>query len=252
MRALVINLDRRPDRWQAFQNLNGHLPIEFERVAGIDGQTIDFVRLAATGFMPAHAPQQQYTPGSLGIALTFQSLFQRVVAEETTVLIVEDDIILSPDILKYYDAASDYLARGECDLFYLGYNFNTPLAFESFLGFKALIKLGENATVDPVFIEKFRYEKTPENDHLTVRIMHAWGMCALVISPQGAAKLLTECFPLAGPDQQIFLFGQDRHIPPIGIDAMINLRLQQMRLVAYGIVPPPCITPNNDSDTVPR
>ena len=81
-------------------------------------------------------------------------------------------------------------------------------------------------------------KKTPENDHLTVRIMHAWGMCALVISPQGAAKLLTECFPLAGPDQQIFLFGQDRHIPPIGIDAMINLRLQQMRLVAYGVVPP--------------
>lgn len=253
-RCLVINLDRRQDRWQGFMDRNGHMPLSFHRISGIDGQTLDFPSLITSGFIPPHAPHRQYTKGSIGIALTFQRLWQQIAEGNEPVVIFEDDVALSPDITAHIAMAADMLAQNQCDLFYFGYNFNTPIAIETLHGFKGLIKLGEQAPANAAFIRKFQHQPPQPHQTMIARIMHAWGMCAMMVSPDGAKKLLSLCFPLPDEQQQLFLFGQERHIPPIGIDSMVNLRLQQMDLRALGMFPPSAITPNDqaDSDSISR
>lgn len=257
MRLLVINLDRRPDRWQLFQHRHKSLTIDIERIAGIDGQTLDFQPLIDAGFIPPHAPDRQYTRGSIGIALTFRQIWQQIAAGNQPALVLEDDVILSPDALDHARKLVPLVMRGQCDLVYLGYNFNTPIAFETMQGFKGLVKFGETILANSAFQQDFQQSPPPSDvpwPQLMVRIMHAWGMCAMLVSPAGAQKLLDECLPLPDESEQIILYGQDRTIPPIGIDSMVNLRLQQSRIKAFGLIPPPVITPNDstDSDSLPR
>ena len=124
----MVNLERRPDRYERMKYNFDQLGIDYKWVPAMDGRTITEEFLAETGIKMLPEFSEPYhgralTYGEIGCFLSHYRLWQQIVEEELDlVLIFEDDIKFEP----YFISKLEYLKselfdlEGSWDLVFLG------------------------------------------------------------------------------------------------------------------------------------
>ena len=125
IKTFVINLNRRPDRWEVFLNNSSTLDfLDFKRFPGIDGQKVESTRQLQQIF---ENNDYQMRRGMLGCAMSHISLFINLINETDknidTYLILEDDIEFQPDFEKKFKYFYEKLQKtSNWDLAFLGHH----------------------------------------------------------------------------------------------------------------------------------
>jgi GR25 family glycosyltransferase involved in LPS biosynthesis len=125
--ALVINLDKRTDRWKYVQKTVQKLGERLERISAVDGHAVklDSVRLDPV----VHATMQTKkrfsvlhidSRGALGCALSHRKAWQRVLELGTPTLILEDDAEPTEFAKRWIQAAKQAVQHDLWDLVLLG------------------------------------------------------------------------------------------------------------------------------------
>ncbi|CAE8734406.1 unnamed protein product [Polarella glacialis] len=217
MRTLVINLDRRKDRWESMRSRLNSLegletfPLRLERFPATDGsvdevptetisQTWTTDRNAKYDGRPGYrvGVQLQMTPGERGCAMSHVRAWRSVAAStcEKPVLILEDDAVPSPTtFLKRLARSVPRAAAAEADLVYLGYIKGAP----------------------------WRRQVAPglhEAEYL-------WTTVSYVLWPSGARKLLA-CLPVDEPIDNFmgWLTSQRRVLALAAVPQMVTQELE--------------------------
>ena len=124
----MVNLERRPDRYERMKYNFDQLGIDYKWVPAMDGRKITEEFLAETGIKMLPEFSEPYhgralTYGEIGCFLSHYRLWQQIVEEELDlVLIFEDDIKFEP----YFISKLEYLKselfdlEGSWDLVFLG------------------------------------------------------------------------------------------------------------------------------------
>jgi Glycosyltransferase family 25 (LPS biosynthesis protein) len=115
----LINLDRSNERLRRFNERNGHLD-NIVRVSATDGSTLDRETLISSGYISGDL---EYGPGALGCALSHVKLWETAVAENRSITIFEDDIIVSQQFTKRAREVLSVLPT-DWDIILWGYIFN--------------------------------------------------------------------------------------------------------------------------------
>jgi GR25 family glycosyltransferase involved in LPS biosynthesis len=188
--TLVINLARRTDRWRRVsRHLNVATALDrpilllgtIERVDAIDGlysvsdlaQMVNDGRLRQRAYESVRSSSQsrvwghELTPGAFGCLLSHAKAWERAVALNESLLILEDDVeLLSP---VFYDMF--------------------PRALKELPSDFGLLYLGDMAK------DSRTITKTPFSRHLQRLSRPLWGTYAYVVSPKAAHRLLLHIFP---------------------------------------------------------
>jgi glycosyl transferase, family 25 len=115
VKPYVINLDRNPERLQAFTARFDALGIPFERFPGVDGKAMsekDFAQFVST--RPRNG--KPWGRGALGCFLSHYTLWQKIaVSDQEYSAVFEDDIHHVSNCVKDYLQTSCWLPR-DCDI----------------------------------------------------------------------------------------------------------------------------------------
>ena len=99
MKTVVINLESRKDRLEAFKK-NNLKYISYERFEAVNGYDIDYKKLTEDGYDTDHnwidpILETPITKGEVGCFLSHYKLWQRCIESNEPYLILEDDAIIS-------------------------------------------------------------------------------------------------------------------------------------------------------------
>lgn len=238
MQVHIINLDRSTERMAEFRRLNDH--VDIVRCPAVDGMTID---LMDAGFVEHFMPPP-YTPGALGCAMSHRTMWSCAVAEQRALTIAEDDAILHPSFAWRANELIELMPGYDSnwDLILWGWNFSHPLVFDMMPG---VSPCGAYLSEQDMRAGVEQYRSLALSPQL-FRLVRAFGIPCYSISPAGALKLRTACFPLR--DGAVPWPGSDKPYRNTGIDVMMNSTYDK-QLKAYVCVPPLAITRNEDSTT---
>jgi GR25 family glycosyltransferase involved in LPS biosynthesis len=161
MKKFVINLEKREDRKEAFENTNSFLT-DYKMVKAFDAADLNIVDLVNMGFDtnrlwrdPFH--NRKMTRGEIGCFISHYMLWDYCAKNDEPIMIFEDDAIIDQNLWDenyYEDLATTY------DMVYFGHNDTKP------------------------------DEAVEVNDNLIVP-GYAYNMHAYMITPSGAKKLLS-------------------------------------------------------------
>jgi GR25 family glycosyltransferase involved in LPS biosynthesis/Tfp pilus assembly protein PilF len=226
----VISLARSTERRSTFSALNGH--VDFEFFDAIVGASV----AAEAARMPAlFQPGLPYTAGAIGCAMSHLFLWQEAAATNMPITVLEDDAILRHDFQEQSARLLEQLPE-EWDIMLLGYNFDAPLALQVMPG------------VSPAVVH-FDQEQLRRGSHAfqalretpsLMKLDEAFGICGYMISPQGARKLIAECFPLK--TRSFYIRSLKRDVLNYGVD--IPMCHAYSRLNSYCAFPPIVVSKN--------
>ncbi|HWQ08001.1 MAG TPA: glycosyltransferase family 25 protein [Holophaga sp.] len=242
--AHVISLARRPERRERFLRWNGAQEgIAFTFVDAVDGRLLDRSCLVADGLL---APDADYSPGALGNALSHRALWEEAAGRNEPTLVFEDDACLQ----RRFPAIESCLAclPEGWDFLMLGYNTNAIVTLRLPNGMPVSLSFGKRHPWD--FFEHLSHDASLSARPSTYSLCQAWGTLAYLVSPQGAARMMKACFPLAPLTLDVHL--QGRAIQVFTADGMINVGLARGALKGFALFPPVALGPNaaDDSDVV--
>lgn len=245
--AVVINLPRRLDRKAQFLRWNAARSLAFNFFAAVDGKAVDRAALPATTIAPADIAK--FTAGALGCALSHGAPWRRARDRGKATLIVEDDCCLAADFGAEADRILG-LRDMSWDIIYFGYNTDGGIAVELQPGLPVTLDFrGRNPRM--AWLDRFSAAASPPP--ALHRVQQLWGALCYAVSPRGAQRLTDSCFPLSRRRPV-------RHpvtgapIQVGGLDAMINLAIEDGNIEAYACIPPVALGPNDrrTSDVMPE
>lgn len=231
----VISLGTASDRRREFARNNPHLSYAF--VDATDGRRLDEASIRASGLFEEHL---RFSPGAYGCAISHLSLWERAVRDDRVVTVAEDDAIFRFD----FEARSRQLLEElpeEWDFVLWGWN------FDSFLSLRVLPGISPAV----VFFNQDQLRKaTAEFQQLSdrtapMRLEHVFGIPAYSISPRGARKFKSRCFPVPARDLDLPLFG--KRLPNTGIDITMNLVYRESQ--AFCCFPPLVVSKNDHASS---
>jgi glycosyl transferase family 25 len=236
MKNFVINLNRKPERYDNFLRLNAATKIAFERFEASDGALFSREDVVGTKLV---APGAQFTPGAVGCAASHFRIWQQTVEAGTPALVFEDDAILRNDIRERLDVLLPALANW--DYIALGYNTDVVLELEWAPGMRAMM----------VFQPKYPNDEYAAVFQVTraqvaaIRLNICFGTPGYVVSPAGARKLLQLCFPMDNRSYPLPAFNTTASV--VGIDAMLNTVYGSIR--AFACFAPLVISKNEQASS---
>lgn len=98
----VLNLERASDRRQSMEKQLTELQWQFEFIQALDGNCLNAeARKSYSAWQAIKIVKRELSPGEIGCALSHAKLWARIVAENIEeVLILEDDVLLTPDLMR--------------------------------------------------------------------------------------------------------------------------------------------------------
>jgi len=221
LKNFVINLNRRPERYDSFLRVNAATKIAFERFEASDGASMSSEDV---GRMKLVAPGTRFTPGAIGCAASHLRIWQQTVESETPAVVFEDDAVLRNDAKERLEVLLTTLTSW--DYIALGYNTDIILDVDWAPGMRAMISLQppypneEHAAVFQVSTAQVA----------AIRLNNCLGIPGYVVSPAGARKLLELCFPMDNRSYPVPAYNSTGKV--IGIDAMMNAVYGSIRAFA--------------------
>jgi glycosyl transferase family 25 len=233
-RTYLINLDRSKDRLKEFWRYNERLKIDVERFPGVDGSKLSIADLQANGQIDA-VIAKTYTPGAIGATLSHAALWDKAIAADEAITIIEDDAIFNFD----FEAASrDFFGRlhDDWDFVLWGWNFDAPLLFELMPNVSPCLDNFNQAQMLTAVEQFQKLSLAP----LGFRLLRCFGVPCYSVSPRGARALKAGCVPIRA--MTVFFPGLNQNIANVGIDCMMNAVFPNIK--AYLSFPPLVITKN--------
>jgi glycosyl transferase family 25 len=140
VRAYVINLARSTDRRAHIAGELNKTGMDYEILTAVDGRELD---LSDTTIIdPSLSNFTQHLPGTAGGALSHLSAYKKIVADELDMgLVLEDDVILPPDLGSLADDVAGHLTGAEVVL--LSYDTFDPLQ----MGLEGSVRLPSGRTL---------------------------------------------------------------------------------------------------------
>jgi glycosyl transferase, family 25 len=234
-KAHVISLPRTPQRLDRFRQWNEPSGIHFEVLKAVDGRALMLKLVDQAVLRPGTV---SYTAGSVGSALSHRMLWQWCASGETPFLICEDDAALRADARSTIPALMARLPA-DWEMICLGYNPDTLIEVEVGAGIR--LRFGfPGANPAPEQLGRFVASATPIG---AARLLNFFGLCAYVLSPAGAKRLLDLCFPL--DDRSVVIQSLDRRVGVSTLDGRINCHLAEIG--AYAAIPPIALPDNHSA-----
>ncbi len=226
----VISLDRSEARRNEFIEMNEGLNYEF--ISAIDGSTLDKKIIEDTNLFGLGL---NYTSGAKGCALSHLNLWELAIAENQVLTIAEDDAIFREDFFEMANEVISLLSDG-WDIIFWGWNFDSILSVDLLPNISKAVMVFDQAMLRNS-IPNFRKIKTR---CLPIRLDKCLGTPAYSISPAGAKKFKSMCFPLS-PFTLEFprLNGK---LPNTGIDFAMNRIYSSTN--SFVCLPPLAVTKN--------
>ena len=235
MKNFVINLNRQPEKYESFLQMNAGTKIAFERFEASDGASLSPKDVVE---MKLLAPGAKLTPGAVGCAASHFRIWVQTVESGVPALVFEDDVIIRDDIKERLDSLLPTLE--DWDYITLGYNTDSILDLELVPGMTSRMMFlpkypnGENAA---------SFQKSTAQV-AAMRLNNCFGTPGYVVSPEGARKLLKLCFPM---DNRTFpVPALNRTLPAVGVDGMMNTIYSSIQAFACFA---PLVVPKNDHAT---
>ena len=226
----VISLERSTERRAEFRRRNFRLDFEFFNA--VDGAALSEETIAASGLFK---PGLDYTRGAYGVALSHHTLWQQAIAGGEPLTIAEDDAVFRED---FAETRAEFLARQPpgWDIVLWGWNFDAILALKLLPGVPVVMGFDQNAM--RAAINGFPFTGGMP---LSFRLDTSFGIPAYSISPAGARKLTTRCFPLTDFSQP--MPGMPNPVRNSGID--VAMAASYPACDAYVCFPPLVLTRND-------
>lgn len=122
IKNIIINLDRRPDRYEKFLKESVKTGINFERYSAVDGKLLKWTRQMDSIFDTC---DYSYRRGIVGCALSHIDLTIKLLQdnEYDVYFIVEDDIEFTDDFTQKYKLVLDQLISKDWGICYLGHHY---------------------------------------------------------------------------------------------------------------------------------
>jgi len=238
MHIYVINLDRSPERLDAFRQANAHLP-EIHRFSAVDGSTVDRNSLVAQGIIATDLP---YSNGALGCAMSHLFFWEAAINQGETITVVEDDAILHRNFLQHASELISNLA--DWDLMVWGWNFDSILMLDLLPGISPSVStFDQKGLRDNVeAYQEARFQPSP------FRLLRCFGTVAYTVTPRGAKKLRDVALPIAPFEIPIPMISP--RFPNNGIDIVMNRAYPE--LDAFVSFPPIAVTKNEHERSTVR
>jgi GR25 family glycosyltransferase involved in LPS biosynthesis len=200
----VISLERSVERRAEFRHHNSHLDYEFFNA--VDGLALAPETVAGCGLFQAGLP---YQTGAYGAALSHYSLWREAIRTGRPLTVAEDDAIFRLDFAQAHAALLSGLAP-DWDIVLWGWNLDSILAIELLPGVSTTMYFDYVQLLEK--IDEFRRGASRSR---LFRLDKCFGLPAYSISPEGARKLTSQCFPLANFTLSVPLIG---NVPNFGLD----------------------------------
>ena len=236
--SFVITLDPDSARFAAFRSANSRL--RFHALKGIRGADLSRDMRIANGLVTQQALDAgAVSDGEVGCAASHLVLWRECVRRDCPFLILEDDVFTHP-------ALGDVIARidFDFDIIFFGLNTDTLVATLSPEGVREFSNF-EDRYPEPERIRAILAQTDPSRIAYR-RMLNGFGMCCYLVSPQGAAKIAAQIFPLR-LDQVPIVGVSGASVRGTSIDRRLNALFSGLR--CYLARPFLAWTPNTDSST---
>jgi GR25 family glycosyltransferase involved in LPS biosynthesis len=182
----VISLARSQERRATFAANNAH--IDFEFFDAVDGQ---LVMSQVDGLPELFEKDLPYVPGALGCAVSHLMLWQEAAESDAVITVLEDDAVLRFD---FHEQSAEILNNmpADWDIVVWGWNFDSTLALNLMPGVSPTVMLFDQQQLRGS-IAGFQEMKTRPQ---LLALTSCFGTPAYSISPAGARKFMSQCFPL--------------------------------------------------------
>lgn len=238
--ARVISLDPTGTRFQSFAHRSRH--IAYEVFPAIRGEAVSVAASVAEGLVtPELAESGLLHPGALGAALSHRSLWQAAAVGVDGLLVMEDDAVTHPALGDWISTHHQELLRR--DITYLCVNMDSVLTTLSSQDLPQTCGF-QPQRPDVSWIND-ALARTSVQEVRLVRLLRGFGTCCYFVSPQGAASLLRNVFPLTLATTAVPLLSPA--MPGSSIDRRLNAIFEQLQ--AWITVPFLAYSPNDDSTT---
>ena len=234
MEIYVLSLEKSIERRLIFDNYNSKY-IQYRYHNAIDGKTLNIDTLDQTVLRKGSV---RYSHSAIGTALSHLQLWEKCIALNKPIEIMEDDAIVSCDYTEHMHALMNTLPE-TWDIVQLNYNFDSILSYNNTTYETCNCMFSKHKMTKPDIV-RFIHTKI----HTTIaRLNHCFGMSAYVLHPNGAKKMKERCFPL---DNRILRMPFIDNLMSYTIDCMMNSIYKDMS--AYVCVIPFVITPHISDD----
>jgi len=229
----VISLKRSTGRRDEFTKMNPQLKFEF--VDAIDGSELTRESIAKTNLFHQELP---YTSGAYGCALSHLSLWEEAIKFSKVMTVAEDDAIFRLDFEEQYSQLLREISP-DWDIILWGWNFDSILSLYAMPNISSTVMLFNEVQLRNSIYNFQRFQEKPN----LIRLDKCFGTPAYSISPNGAKKFKSLCFPIT--KFNLFFPVLNREFPNNGIDMAMN-RIYQVTnsLVCFS---PLVITKNDRS-----
>jgi GR25 family glycosyltransferase involved in LPS biosynthesis len=235
MNIKVISMETSHERRKNFINLNKH--IKFDFFNAVDGNQLTQEFIASTNLFEMDLP---YTAGAYGCALSHLILWDEATKLDKVITIAEDDAIFRFDFENLYKEKLNSLPP-DWDIVLWGWNFDSILSLNVMPNISPVVMVFNQ---DHLRSSVKEFQKFSE-DATLLRLDKCFGTISYSISPSGAAKFKSLCFPMSS--FLLFFPLLNRQLPNNGIDIAMNRIYQSTN--SYVAFPPLVITKNDHTIT---
>jgi len=131
IKTFVVNLDRRPDRWEKFIKNNKELDfLNYKRFSGIDGE-----KMKSTPQLQQIFENNDYNmrKGMVGCFMSHIVLYTQLInSNDEIYLILEDDLEVTNDFKKKFEDLCELLKQKEWDFCFIGHHVRNTQELEWF------------------------------------------------------------------------------------------------------------------------
>lgn len=227
----VISLRRSTARREEFVRQNSTLAFEF--ADAVDGALLSDEALSAN---PAfRLPLPFPTRGAFGCALSHLKLWELAIETDQPLTVAEDDVIFRADFTTASERVMSLLPA-DWDLIFWGWNFDSILSVDAMPGVAPIVMVSNQDALRR-HVETFRRMTTPP---CALKLDKCFGTPAYTISPAGAGRFRSLCFPLENHPVHFPLL--NKRISTTGVDIAMNRFYANTR--SFVAFPPLAITKN--------
>ena len=235
MEIFVISLEKSKERKDTFDKYNSKY-INYSYHTAIDGSKIIIEDLDKKVFKRG---SQNYSKGAIGCALSHLQLWEKCIELNKPIIIMEDDAIVSKNFNKNVNNLMNNLLPTKWDIVQLNYNFDSVLSYDN-TNYETCVCMFNKTKVTKEHITNFINSKI---NTTIAKLNYCFGMSCYMLSPDGAKKLKSNCFPL---DNRIINIPLLKSISCFTIDCMMNSLYKDM--TSFVTILPFVITPHISDD----
>ncbi len=225
----VISLKRSKERREKFSKLNSHLKFSF--FDAVDGSKLTDKKIEKTKLFN---PGLGYTLGAYGSAMSHLKLWEKCIKSKKIMTIAEDDSIFRLDFEEKHQEVLEKMPP-DWEIILWGWNFDS------------LLSLNILPNVSPVVVRFYQGNlrrsieafQSFQEETKALKLSKCFGLHSYSISPKGAQRFKSLCFPLSGDNVYFPILGT---VKSTGLDNAMNQNYDLSE--SFCCFPPLAVTKN--------